>query len=86
MYAFHDILQEQHRQVEQVEDIQVPRVIPRDRSNPFLYHTEEEFIQRYRLPKNATRNLVEDIEPRAPRVRNGRGTVTKKPSLAFSVT
>ncbi|KAK3889672.1 hypothetical protein Pcinc_006238 [Petrolisthes cinctipes] len=73
MFAHHALLQEHLRQLEQVEEVRIPRVIPRDRANPFRYHTEEDFVKRYRLPKNAVQDLIEAIEPHAPRPNNDRG-------------
>lgn len=83
MFAVFEILQQQRQQMEQTEDAQVPRVIPRDRMNPFIYLTEEEFIRRYRLPKHVTRNLVEDIKPRAPAVHNNRGMMAPKKQVSL---
>ncbi|KAK3890130.1 hypothetical protein Pcinc_005906 [Petrolisthes cinctipes] len=73
MFAQHALLQEQLRQLEQVGEVRIPRVIPRDRANPFRYLTEEEFVKRYRLPKNAVQDLIEAIEPHTPRPNNDRG-------------
>ncbi|KAK3884325.1 hypothetical protein Pcinc_011390 [Petrolisthes cinctipes] len=43
-----------------------------NRANPFRYLTEEDFVKRYRLPKNAVQDLIEAIEPHAPRPNNDR--------------
>ena len=66
MFALHAVLQE-------IEEIRVPRVIARDRSDPLLVLTEEEFVQRYRLSKDAVFDLIEQLHPIALRITSGRG-------------
>ncbi|KAK3880948.1 hypothetical protein Pcinc_014598 [Petrolisthes cinctipes] len=85
MFAHHALLQEHLRQLEQVEEVRIPRVIPRDRANPFRYHTEEDFVKRYRLPKNAVQDLIEAIEPHAPRPNNDRGYHDLKLKIILSI-
>ncbi|KAK3858147.1 hypothetical protein Pcinc_035640 [Petrolisthes cinctipes] len=48
-------------------------VLSPETGHPFRYLTEEEFVKRYRLPKNAVQDLIEAIEPHAPRPNNDRG-------------
>lgn len=53
--------------------LRIPRIIPLDRSNPMEYLTEEEFIMRYRLNKEAVMDLLQVITPNLRRIRNNRG-------------
>ena len=59
--------------VDQVEEVRPPRVVPQDRQNPFTSLSNEEFIDRYRLSPTCTLQLLEDVQPRLPRARDGRG-------------
>ena len=59
MFALHDVLQEMQRQHQEIEEIRVSHVIARDRSDPLLVLTEEEFVKRYRLSKDAVFDLLE---------------------------
>lgn len=57
-----------------------PRRIIKDRMDPFHFHTEEEFICRYRLTKQATRSVIEQVSPELPEVQGNRG----KPYYLFA--
>lgn len=72
------IREAQLQQLEQLEavDVRVPRVVLKDRSDPFISVSEDEFIQRFRLPKDCVRDLIDEISPRVPRVQPGKGTFT----------
>ena len=72
MLPARQLMEQQLQQLRQV-DMRVPRVIPRDRTDPFDKFTEEEFRERFRLSKQDTRDLIEEIRPNAHRVMNGRG-------------
>ena len=53
--ALQDVLEEQIRQVEQVIqvlDVRIPHITVKDRSDPFHSSSDEEFLDRYRLPKD----------------------------------
>ncbi|KAK4319118.1 hypothetical protein Pmani_008488 [Petrolisthes manimaculis] len=58
---------------EELQPRRLHRIVPRDRSDPMAYLADHEFIQRFRLSKDAVRDLLEEIRPRLPRVGNGRG-------------
>ncbi|XP_050710739.1 uncharacterized protein LOC126995293 [Eriocheir sinensis] len=58
--------------VGQVE-VRLPRVVPRDRQNPFTCLSEEDFIDRYHLSPACTLQLLENVQPKLPRARDGRG-------------
>ena len=73
MFALHEILQEEYRQLEECDGIKIPRVIARDRGDPLRTLTEEEFVERYRLSKNGVADLHDELQPIAPRIVNGRG-------------
>ncbi|MPC69138.1 hypothetical protein E2C01_063353 [Portunus trituberculatus] len=49
-----------------------PRIILKDRIDPFHFHTEEEFICWHRLTKQATRSMIE-VSPELPEVHGNRG-------------
>ncbi|KAK4323593.1 hypothetical protein Pmani_005708 [Petrolisthes manimaculis] len=53
--------------------VPVPRIIPADRSDPMAYLCEDEFIMRYRLSKEAVRDLLREITPCLQRIRNNSG-------------
>ena len=74
MFALHNVLQEMQHQHQEIYEIQVPRVIARVRSDPLLVLTEEEFVQRYRLSKDAVLDLLGQLHPIAPKIISGRGT------------
>ena len=75
MAGVQEALEEQIRQVEQVLEVRIPRVVAKDRSDPFHCLSDEEFLERYRLPKDAVTDLIEQVRPRAHVDRMGRGTV-----------
>ncbi|MPC63536.1 putative nuclease HARBI1 [Portunus trituberculatus] len=50
-----------------------PRRILKDRMDPFHFHTQEEFVSRYRLTKQATRTVIEQMSPQLPEVQGNRG-------------
>ena len=70
MFPLHWILNEENRQLQEIEDVRIPRVFARD---PLQALTEEEFVQRYRLSKDAVSDLLDELHPVAPRIVNGRG-------------
>ena len=72
MFALHQILQEEYARFKKLK-VSEFRVIARDRGNPFQALTEEEFIERYRLNKDAVSDLLDELRPVAPRIVNGRG-------------
>ncbi|MPD05696.1 hypothetical protein E2C01_101454 [Portunus trituberculatus] len=51
-----------------------PRRILKDRMHPFHLHTEEEFICRYRLIKQATRSVIEQVSQELAEVHGNRET------------
>ncbi|KAK4303886.1 hypothetical protein Pmani_024136 [Petrolisthes manimaculis] len=53
--------------------VRVPRIIPVDRSYPMAYLSEGDFVMRYRLSKEAVRDLLREITPHLQRIRNNRG-------------
>lgn len=53
--------------------LRVPRRLVRDRMDPFHSMTEDEFLSRFRLTKEATRDLIERVHPHLPQVENNRG-------------
>lgn len=53
--------------------MRLPRIVPRDRSDPMAYLTDREFVQRFRLSKAGVRDLLQEIRPHLRRIRNGRG-------------
>lgn len=57
--------------------LRLPRIVPRDRSNPMAYLTDVEFVQRFQLSKAGVRDLLQEINPYLPRIRNGRGKTMK---------
>lgn len=54
-------------------EVKIPRIIAKDRSDPFQGLSDEEFLERYRLPKDTTRDLIEEVRPRAHVDKMGRG-------------
>ena len=75
MAGVQEALEEQIRQVEQVLEVRIPRIVAKDRSDPFHCLSDEEFLERYRLPKDAVTDLIEQIRPRALVDRMGRGNI-----------
>ncbi|KAK4308443.1 hypothetical protein Pmani_019864 [Petrolisthes manimaculis] len=63
----------QEQDLNEIAEFRVPRIIPADRSDPMAYLCEGEFITRYRLSKEAVRDLLREITPRLQRIRNNRG-------------
>lgn len=74
MAAVQELLAEQIRYMEELQEVRVPRIIAKDRSDPFQCLTDEEFVERYRLPKDAVMALTEEVRPRAQVDEKGRGT------------
>lgn len=74
MDVVQELLAEQIRYMEELQEVRVPRIVAKDRSNPFECFTEKEFVERYRLSKDATTALIEEVRPRAPVDDMGRGT------------
>ncbi|KAK4325149.1 hypothetical protein Pmani_004303 [Petrolisthes manimaculis] len=60
-------------EVDEVVMARVPRIIPVDRSNPMAYLSEGDFVMRYRLSKEAVRDLLQEITPHLKKIRNNRG-------------
>ncbi|XP_045106151.1 putative nuclease HARBI1 isoform X1 [Portunus trituberculatus] len=70
-----DLLQKlDYEEIEEIRRLRLPRTVLRDRSDPMVYLTEEEFIQRYRLSKDGVRDVLEEITPYLGRIRDGRGS------------
>ncbi|KAK3892025.1 hypothetical protein Pcinc_004114 [Petrolisthes cinctipes] len=63
----------EEQDLNEIAVLRVPRIIPADRSDPMAYLNEDEFIMRYRLSKEAVRDLLREITPRLQRIRNNRG-------------
>ncbi|KAK4318654.1 hypothetical protein Pmani_010348 [Petrolisthes manimaculis] len=63
----------QEQDLNEIAELRVPRIILADRSDPMAYLCEGEFIMRYRLSKEAVRDLLREITPRLQRIRNNRG-------------
>lgn len=74
MAAVQQLLAEQVRYMEELLEVRVPRIVAKDRSDPFQCLTDEEFFDRYRLPKDAITALIEEVRPRAQVDELGRGT------------
>lgn len=53
--------------------LRVPRRLVRDRMDPFHSMMEGEFLSRFRLTKEATRDLIERVYPLLPETQNNRG-------------
>ena len=53
--------------------LRVPRRLVRDRMDPFHSMTEGEFLSRFRLTKEATRDLIEQLHLRLPQTESNRG-------------
>ena len=77
----HEVQLQQLEQLEALE-VRVPRVVLRDRNDPFVSLCEE-FIQRFRLPKDCVRDLIDEISPHAPRVQPGKGTLLTYVCFSF---
>ena len=63
--------------VNEIGMLRVPRMIPLDRANPMAYLCAENFVMRYRLTKEAVRDLLLEITPNLRRIENNRGTSIK---------
>ncbi|XP_045105016.1 uncharacterized protein LOC123500364 isoform X1 [Portunus trituberculatus] len=61
-----------YEEIQEIWHLRLPRAVLQDRSDPMVYLTEEEFIQRYRLSKDGVRDVLEEITPYLGRIRDGR--------------
>lgn len=75
LHVFQAALLEVLDLLEQAEQVRLPRVVPRDRENPFTSLSEDDFIERYRLSPGCVLELLEEVEPRLPKAQDGRGKV-----------
>ncbi|XP_069984663.1 putative nuclease HARBI1 [Penaeus vannamei] len=46
-----------------------------DKTNPFEAMTDREFLERFRLNKESTRHIIQQIHQNLPRTRNSRGSI-----------
>ncbi|XP_045105017.1 uncharacterized protein LOC123500364 isoform X2 [Portunus trituberculatus] len=69
-----------YEEIQEIWHLRLPRAVLQDRSDPMVYLTEEEFIQRYRLSKDGVRDVLEEITPYLGRIRDGRGQTATRNS------
>ena len=71
MTAAQELLEEQVCQLEHIFKVGIPRVVAKDRSDPFHCLSDGD-LERYRLPKDAITDLPEQVRPHAHMDRMGR--------------
>lgn len=64
MTAAQELLEEKARQVEQVLEVRVPRIVAKDYKDSFHCLSDEEFLERYRLPMDVVTDLIKKIKQR----------------------
>lgn len=60
-------------ELEALQDLEQQRRLLQDRMDPFRMYSNEDFLKRYRLSKEAVLSLAQRLEPRIMRVQNIRG-------------
>ncbi|XP_045107700.1 putative nuclease HARBI1 [Portunus trituberculatus] len=73
MAALDEIIDEEMFEMEELRRVKIPCIVPKDRNDPFYYLSGEEFLERFRLPKDAVRDLIEEVRPRTHVDRLGTG-------------
>lgn len=60
-------------ELEESRRMRLLRYVPRDRSDPMAYLMEHEFYSEVPVAKAGVRDLLQQIRPRLPVIRNARG-------------
>nr|XP_027219885.1 putative nuclease HARBI1 [Penaeus vannamei] len=63
----------QLNEMEQVDGVRLQNIVLKDRADHFVFLSDEEFIERYRLTKDCTKIVLDKINQGLPRERNMRG-------------